>query len=229
MVMCDNQAVQKPFDIETLRRRLSEIMGKKGIRPTTLSLRVGTSPTLVQDLLNKTKDTKLSTVFKLADELNVPVSDLLADDIVAVPTGPQLYLKGEVAAGQWVEAFEWAQEDWQVLTGRPDITADIKHRFFLRIIGDSMDQIYPPESLIECVSVFGQAKPEPGKRVVVTRMRHDGLVEATVKELVDLNGELWLVPRSSNPEHQSFKADEVGDGIEEVRIIAVVVASVRPE
>lgn len=217
------------FDIEVLRRNLAAVMERKSVKPTTLSLRVGKSPTLVKDLFDKNSDTKLSTIFKLADALGVPASNLLDGEVEVMPAGPRLYLKGEVAAGAWVEAFEWPHDDWQPMIGRPDIVAEPQHRFFLRVRGDSMNLLYPEGTFIECVSVFGHAEPMPGRKVVVVRTRHDRLIEATVKELVEIDGALWLAPRSTNPSHQAFKVDAPGDDIEEVRIIAVVVSSVRPE
>lgn len=228
-VLSYNGQMADGFDIEVLRSNLSAIMKRKGIKPTTLSLQTGKSPSLVADLLTKTADTKISTVFKLADKLGVSASDLLFGGVEEVPIGPRLFVKGEVAAGQWVDAYEWPRDDWQPLTGRPDITASLDQRFFLRVAGDSMDEVYPHGTFVECVSLFGKAEATPGKRVVVVRERDDGMVEATVKELVEIDSEFWFVPRSSNPSHQSFKAAEPSDGICEVRIVAVIVASVRPE
>ncbi len=92
-----------------------------------------------------------------------------------------------------------------------------------------MDQIYPDGTYIECVSTFARIEPKPGNKVVVIRRRDDQLVEATVKEMVEIDGKVWFVPRSSNPSHQSFVADEPGPGFEEIRVAAVVVSSVRPE
>lgn len=110
------------------------------------------------------------------------------------------------------------------------MNADIAHRFGLKIEGDSMDELYPDGTIVECVSVFGHAEIAPGKRVVVVRQRKDGLFEATVKELAeDDEGKLWAVPKSSNPAHQSISLTDPEDGIIETRIAAVVVASHRPE
>lgn len=224
-----NAAMQKPFDIEVVRRNLRRIMDARDVRPTSLSKQLGDSPSLVSDLLNKTQDTKLSTIYRLADALDVPVDRLLASDVQPIETGPKLYLKGEVAAGLWREAYEWAREDWQAATGRSDIHAPADERFFLRIVGDSMDELYPEGTLIECLSVFAVEQIEPGRRVVVVRQRDDGMMEATVKELALVDGRPWLRPRSRNPAHSAFAVDDPGEGIEEVRIIAQVVASVRPE
>lgn len=228
-IACHTVSMVDHFDIAILRRNWAAIMQRKKVKPTSLSLAVGKSPTLVKDLFDKNSDTKLSTVFKLADALGVPASALLEGEVEAFPAGPRVFLKGEVAAGAWVEAYEWPQDEWQAMTGRPDITAEPKHRFFLRVCGDSMNLVYPEGTFIECVSVFGRAEAVPGKKVVVLRHRSDGMVEATVKELVEKDDALWLVPRSTNPAHQAFRIDEPGDEVDEVTIVAVVVSSVRPE
>lgn len=204
-------------------------MKRKDVKPTTLSLGVGKSPTLVKDLMDKAKDTKLSTIYKLADALGVEPKDLLSGDVDAIPVGPKLYLKGEVAAGLWCDAIEWPRSDWMPMTGAPNVNAEPAHRHFLRVKGDSMNLLYPEGSYVECVSVFGHAEAMPGKRVIVIRKREDQFCEATVKELVEIDGVLWAVPRSTNPAHQAYRLDDPGEGIEEVRIAAVVVSSVRPE
>lgn len=218
-----------PFNIAHFRENLRRVMERKGVKPTTLSLRVGKSPTLVKDIFDKASDTKVSTIFKLAEALGIPATDLLDGDLEHMPAGPRIFLKGEVAAGQWLEAFEWERDDWQPMLGRPDIIAKPEHRFFLRVCGDSMNTVYPEGTYVECVSVFGRAEAAPGRKVIVLRRRDDHLVEATVKEMVEIDGEVWFVPRSSNPSHQAFRALDPGEGIEEMKVVAVVVSSVRPE
>lgn len=218
-----------PVYIENLRSRLRIIMDRKRVKPTTLSAKVGDSPTLVHDLMSKSKDAKLSTIYRLASALGVAPSDLISGDIDAISAGPNLWIKGEVAAGHWCEAIEWPQSDWMPLTGSTAIQADPAKRFFLRVRGDSMNLVYPEGSFIECVSVYDRVTIEPGKRVVVVRRREDQMLEATVKELVEIDGALWLVPRSTNPTHQAYRLDSPGEGIEEVVVLAVVVSSVRPE
>lgn len=226
---CDNHAMTYLFDIGVFRRRLAKIMRAKGVKPTTLSLSMGSSPTLIRDLFEKSTDPKLSTIFRIAAALGVDASDLLLGDLEPAPVGPSLYVKGVVAAGEWVEAFEWPESDWEIMTGRPDVIADLDHRFGLLVSGDSMNDVYPEGTYIECVSVFGRAEIAPGKKVVVLLHRDDGMVEATVKELAEIDGELWARPRSSNPAHQAFKLDEPEPGILEIRIAAIVVGSMRPE
>lgn len=79
------------LDIETIRATLRRIMDKKKVRPTTLSLAVGTNRTLVKDLLEKSKDIQIGTLTKLAGALDVPLSDLLS--------APRVPIVGHIGAG----------------------------------------------------------------------------------------------------------------------------------
>jgi phage repressor protein C with HTH and peptisase S24 domain len=147
------------------------------------------------------------------------------------PLGPQLFVKGEAAAGQWKEAWEFEPDDWEVFTGRADVSAPIRERFGLRIVGESMNEVYPHGSVIECVAYSGDYEIPSGKRVVVKRTRFDGTIETTVKELIRTEeGTVWLRPRSTNPEFRAFRGDEPDDpDIASIEIIGAVVASIRPE
>ncbi|NDG48311.1 MAG: XRE family transcriptional regulator [Rhodospirillales bacterium] len=147
-----------------------------------------------------------------------------------IPLGPRIYVKGEVAAGMFKEAWEIDPDQWEVFTGRADVAAPIRERFGLRVVGESMDMVYPPGSILECVRYSGQDITS-GKRVIVQRVRDDDRVETTVKEyIVDAAGVPWLVPRSSNPALQApIRADKPEPGIVTVEIFAIVVASIRPE
>jgi SOS-response transcriptional repressor LexA len=126
-----------------------------------------------------------------------------------VELGPRLFVKGEVAAGLWKEAWEVPEDEWAMFTGRADVRAPLQKRFGLRVIGESMNEVYPPGTIIECVQYEQDEPIESGRRVVVLRTKLDGTVEATVKELVrSPEGIEWLVPRSTNPAYQAFRGDQ---------------------
>lgn len=94
-------------DIAVIRENLHRLMNRKGkeIAPTTLSLRVGSSKTLVKDLLTKTGDVQFSTLRKLAGALDVDIGDLLAL--------PRVPVVGKIGAGGSV-VFLALHEDEQV-------------------------------------------------------------------------------------------------------------------
>lgn len=71
-------------DIDTIRENLRRVMAAKEIKPTSLSLAVGTNRTLVKDLFEKSKDIQIGTLVKLAGALDVPLADLVSAPRVAV-------------------------------------------------------------------------------------------------------------------------------------------------
>lgn len=78
-------------NIATIRENLQRIMDRKGVKPTTLSQRIGTSKTLVKDLLTKTSDVQFSTLRKLAGALEVDLGELLSL--------PRVHIVGKIGAG----------------------------------------------------------------------------------------------------------------------------------
>lgn len=86
----------------------------------------------------------------------------------------------------------------------PPIEAPSSNIYGLRVKGNSMDQEYPDGSIVFCVPVEQLPRElEHGDHVVVERRNHDEM-EATVKELQQAaDGTWWLVPRSTDPRHQS--------------------------
>lgn len=207
---------------------LASLRKARGLSQARLAEMVGVEQPTIQRWEKGKREPDLDNLKSLATALGVTPGSLL-DGTAAVEIGPRLWVKGEVAAGVWSTAVEKPEDEWQSFTGRSDVTASMEHRFGLRVIGDSMDLLYPHGTIVECVSVFGQAEPAPGKRVVIVRMNDDQKYEATVKELVEQDGELWAVPRSSNPTHTPINLSAPQPGVVETRIIAVVVASIRPE
>ncbi len=153
-----------------------------------------------------------------------------AEGINVTELGPRLFVVGNVEAGAFSEQWQRDESQWEAFTGRPDIDAPLKDRFGLAVSGDSMNQVYPEGTILECIWYFGDKVIPAGKRVIVQRTKKNGTLEATVKELVrDEAGIEWLVPRSTNPVHQAFRGDMPGEGITRVEIIAIVVASTRLE
>jgi transcriptional regulator with XRE-family HTH domain len=207
---------------------LAALRKKRGLSQQALADMVGVEQPTIQRWEKGKRLPDLDSLQDLAKALGVTPGSLL-DGTAAAALGPQLWVKGEVAAGNWIAAVEKPEDEWQTFTGRADITANIEHRFGLRVTGDSMDKLYPHGTIVECVSVFGRAEPAPGKRVVIIRMNDDQKYEATVKELVEQDGQLWAVPRSSNPAHRPIDLSEPEPGIVETRITAIVVSSIRPE
>lgn len=95
--------MDEAIDMASIRESLQRIMDKKGWKPTTLSLAVGTNRTLVKDMLESGKDVRVGTLTKLAGVLDVPLSDLLA--------APRVPVVGFIGAGGEVIFEEVEQDD----------------------------------------------------------------------------------------------------------------------
>lgn len=140
---------------------------------------------------------------------------------------------GSVAAGVWQETTEWPQSDrFEIVVGPSPFPR--ARRFGLRVDGTSMDLIFAPGTLLDCLSIFDLGiEPANGDLVIVERQRADGMRELTVKEYhCDDEGRCWLIPRSTKPEFQS--PIEVGlrdtdhHNDEYVQVIAFVIGSYQP-
>lgn len=172
----------------------------------------------------------LAKIAKFAGE---DISFFIGTDFrVSEDTGPQLYLKGEVAAGVWRDAWQWEPEDWMPFQGGSHVEAPLDARFGLIVVGESMNEVYPPGTRLDCVSCIhaGITDVRSGQRVIVIRRNFHGEVEATVKEYQKTPEGEWLVPRSRNPAFQQpIPMHDGSPDIEETVIIAVVRGAYLPE
>lgn len=91
------------IDLESVRAALRRIMDRKGVKPTTLSLQVGTNRTLVKDLLEKANDVQLGTLSKLAGALDVEIAEILAS--------PRVVVAGYIGAGGEVIFEDLGQDE----------------------------------------------------------------------------------------------------------------------
>lgn len=150
------------------------------------------------------------------------VVDFSTDNIVEVT--------GSVAAGVWRESNEWPLPDrFKLALGPSPFTG--ARRFGLRVDGHSMDILFAPGTVLDCISIFDiSVEPQSGDLVIVERVHADGMRELTVKEFqIDDEGGMWLVPRSTKPEFQKpieiGKPDHDFEGDERVQVIAFVIGA----
>jgi phage repressor protein C with HTH and peptisase S24 domain len=140
-------------------------------------------------------------------------------------------VKGEVQAGVWKEAWQWEPDDWQPYQGGSHIDAQADRRFGLVVVGESMNEVYPPGTILDCVHIIGgmeQVRDE--QHVIVIRKKFADGCEATVKQFRRMDGKAWLVPRSTHPAFQTpIEMGNEGPDIEETVVIAVVRGSYKPE
>ena len=209
---------------------LRAIRKRRGMTQAKLAEAMGLEQPTIQRYENGTRDPSLSQALEIANVLGVSLDELIQVNDT-VPLGPRLFVKGVVAAGVWREAWEYSEDEWEAYTGRADVKAPTRERFGLRVEGESMNELYPPGTILDCVAHHGDEPIQNGKRVIVQRVRNGDQYETTCKEYFrDPDGIEWLVPRSFNPAFQRrYRIDEVDGNVSEARIIALVVASIRPE
>lgn len=158
---------------------------------------------------------------KYADALGVGVQWLLFGH---GSVGAPVAVIGAVEAGHWSEAYEWPEQDREGFYAPPTAKYGSRPRFGLRVVGTSMNRIYPDGAILDCVSIE-EGDIVEGRRVIAERVDRDGLVEATVKELArGLDGQWLLYPRSLDPAHQSPVAWDP-DATDTVRIVALVIGA----
>ena len=141
---------------------------------------------------------------------------------------------GAVEAGAYQEAISWDLDDGKISPIDKDSRYQDVPQFGLEVRGNSMNEIYPPGTVLVCVKLYDLGRnPRPKEKVIAYRRNEQGLVEATVKELRQMeDGTYWLWPRSHDPQYQeplplSFD-DPFGDA-EDISIHAVVIKAVINE
>lgn len=215
-----------------MRVRLREHRERLGLTQEEIAERLGKSVSMVSRWEAGRSNIPSERLSDLARAYECRVSEIFEDDEGPVqPAGLRLPVKGTVAAGIWKEAWELPPEEWEEYSGRADVAVPLRDRFGLRVEGDSMNEVYPPGTILDCVAFYAGVEIANGRRVVVQRRNHSMEFEVTVKEYMrEADGTEWLVPRSYNPAFQRpIKVDDQDPEIAEVRIIGVVVGSYRPE
>ncbi len=166
------------------------------------------------------------TYAKLARTAQVPVHMLTGE--TPEPASPTtIWVAGHVEAGQFREAVEWDRSQWYAI----DVPVEPRFRRVakaLEIRGTSMNLEYPPGSVVVWVDVLDFRAPRHLDHVIVYSCHQDDSVEATVKELRNDTGEVWLWPRSADPSHQlPINPGSPPDGIRDVEIKGIVIGSYR--
>lgn len=219
-----------PQDTHGMKNNLKAIRKRAGLTQPDIADRLGVSVPQISRWESGNDNIPSGRLPAIAEAYETTIGEIF-EELRPADLGPRLFAKGSVAAGVFKEAWEVDPDDWEMFIGRADIRAPLRERFGLVTVGNSMSEVYPEGTLLECLYYHGDREIPSGKRVIVIRTRIDGAVEATVKELVrGDDGIEWLVPRSSDPSFKAFRGDRPDDPeIARVEIIATVVASTRIE
>lgn len=233
--------------------RLDQLLKAKGLSDRKACLRAKeVNPAIgvdfIRDLRRRQHIPRADKLAALAQVLDVAPAELLGLIEGLAPRNSRLEpserfapvpLVGTVQAGLWQSDFlsyEFYTEE--SVLAPPDPRYPGLPRVAFRVMGDSMDRLYPEGTIILAIRFYDLARaPRTGEKVIAVRQT-DGVEEATIKEIELLpDGRVALWPRSSNPEYaMAIIAPTVeelmfpDDGAHpEVRVEALVVQSIRLE
>ncbi len=202
--------------------KLQTARKKAGLSQEAVAERLGVAHSTVQRAeTGKTQQT-VDQLKAFAAVYRVPLTDVIefGHSFILLP------VVGKVAAGDWRGAEEQPADDQQTVPYMPRVDRPIPDGA-LELEGDSMNEIWPENTLVFYKRITPNYVPTPRQRVVVER-RRAGEVEVTCKEVrVTADGKVLLIPRSLNPAHQPVLL--TGGEEDEILIWAVVVDTQQPE
>ncbi len=121
--VCDTSHVNERAEIERIKERIRQLMVEKDIKAKPLSKAAGKGETFIRDFF-AADDLKIGNLHRVADALNVTISDIIGSGMVSV--------SGRVGAGGSV-IFEEAEDGFAPRP--PGITGEVEA---LEVSGDSM-------------------------------------------------------------------------------------------
>ncbi|WP_209978741.1 LexA family protein [Azospirillum picis] len=221
-----------PFLMNPLAQRIKQLRKSRGLNQAEFAELLGvTQPTVSRWELGKSEP-EFDQIVALADLAGeTPQQFAFGQQVNEELTLQLVFVVGAVQAGHWVEAVEWNRDEWYSVSLPPHPQYPEIKRFGLEVRGPSMNRVFPEGSVVECIRFedLGE-EPQPNDYVVVERHRADGCIEATVKKLVVMDDEPWLVPESDHPAFQRPIKLRNGheDDVETVVIAGLVIGSYRP-
>lgn len=197
------------FDVAKLRRAVIDHTGdgkKWSRRALSMAASNGKNPDLVRDFISRGQDRKPSfdAVAGLAAAMGIDVNEFI---LTPTARNAPIYIKviGAVEAGAWREQCQWPDDQqYEVRALQTDFPS--LGRFGLVVVGNSMDKLFAPGVVLDCLRLpfSGESPivPTPGQIVIAQHNRGD-LCEMTCKRLGrDPDGQWFLMPESTRPEHQ---------------------------
>jgi len=224
---------------EVMATRLREARAKAGYPTIAAAAQAfGWNPTTYTSHENGTRGYDVDSAVRYGKALKVNPGFLLGLDTIDTPAfrverapdSKMVEVIGAVEAGVWRERTEWPDDErYEVEAGLSLVPG--AERFAVVVEGFSMDKIFPPGSVLDCLRVYrGRLDPQDGDLVIVQRQRHD-LMETTCKRLAKVGDEWVLIAESTRPEFKdpiplgSPDRDHVGDG--DIEVIGIVARAVQ--
>lgn len=216
--------------ISAILRRIQERLDVLRFSAAGAGVKAGLSSSAIRNWQKK-RDGKsgsaptVESISRLAPVLQTSVTYLLEGKGPADANGVEtsvtensvagLPVFGSINAGVWKDTSIFEEDgEARMLPGLGAISFPHARHYYLEVIGDSMDKLFPDGSYVECVDFAesGLALQE-GMTLHVERRRFGGqLIEITLKTIESKDGVLTLVPKSSNPKHLPFPMPRFRDG-----------------
>lgn len=179
---------------------LGQLIREAGTNATALAATIGRDKDYIRDFLNgRKKSLKADDLFKIMEAIGPKKPQQ-----IPLTKDPKsgLSVVGSIQAGAWIEAYVAHEDDTEIIPATRDPRFPFAKQYALRVIGDSMDLEAPDGSYVICVN-FAESglAQKPGMLVHVERTMN-GLSETTLKEIGYEDGQMVLLPRSSNPKYQ---------------------------
>lgn len=217
------------IEMRSLAKKIKDLRISKGMRQHELAKKIGASQGSVSKWERGKDSPDRENLMRLAALEGVSVNEFMGLTDSRQIGGRRVHVVGELAAGAWLEAVAWPEQDqYEVSVALPeDLSGTPLEGYVVR--GNSMNKLYPDGSIVYVTPLrSARGGASSGDIVMVMRTDSSGMVEGTVKEyVVDENGKKWLWPKSSAPEHQaplSLDAEKQGSTLD-VIITGVVVAA----
>lgn len=182
----------------------------------------------------KARSPKVETLEKLAAALDTSPTWLAFGEGSLESYQNQLsyiQVKGEVAAGQWVEVTHCPEEfehDPASIPINPSYPANAQYGLIVR--GTSINRLAQDGEILVCIDIYATGlQPAYDDLVIVERCRDGGaLCETTAKRYRPIKDGVELWPDSDDPRWQTpIRIDNALRDGDTVRILAIVESSVK--
>lgn len=136
---------------------------------------------------------------------------------------------GDIRAGAWLDTTLLEPSSEVTLPVARDERWPRARQYALRVLGNSMDQLFPEGCYVTCVDFADSGIELRDKLIVHVERQINGghLVEITLKAVEMRNGRVALVPRSSDPKWQPYFLDKSPEG-SEITVRGVVTGKYEP-
>jgi repressor LexA len=198
--------------IVSIRTNLEFIMAKYDVNQAALALIAGVEAATVSHWMNGKTEPRTYNLQKIADHFNITVDDLRSTEhgiaakskpsyksspfITPVPSYTYAKVVGNISAGDATQAIAQSDEEYWV---NPDILVEYPMGFYLRVTGDSMNNIIQ-DGMYAFIAPVADARTELApNEIVAVNVNGD---DVTLKRIKFTEEGVFLKPDSTNEKHK---------------------------